>query len=723
MYIAIDLETTGLNWDRDDIIEIGAIVFDENGNIISEFQSFVKTTTEIPEIITQITGIKDTDLANAPKINDLKPQIEKLLENNIIIGHNIEFDLSFLKKAHIKIPQEKIDTLFLASALLPRERSHSLEALCKSLSLQNESSHNALEDAKSAMKLFLFLKEKFQNLNKDLLCELEKLSKKTKLLPDSFFENQSKNSDTKHLETPKKTIRTRKLRSPENSLNEINTDYLSLAKSLLQDKKRVLSLPGHLCEQLNTFTPIKILDGFDNYVDSQRLSAFINKNEFKEYEIKALFKILIWTYIFPEKSLRGIKLFNEEKKIIYKINRTEKTVSIKIKSEESIVLTHECLIQNPDISEKIDLVDLSYFKKSYERETNHYINLETLISPLENLKETNGEKEILDLINKSIILFGLIGIYFEKNKSDFDNQIKLPNSFIGKKDLKKIKDSVNNLILSSKNLVKIKSDKTIFELSKWKKNLQTLSLAFKDEPEKRYHCFLIQQKEGQIAISLQDKEMQKNLKTFFNEIKDLRIFELSLDLNDDATFAKMFYAIPEKLKYAKNEDVEKRKIQIMPSQTQEIESKIQSILNDSNTLIVVNSKIQLKRLTISLSKRIKDKLIISETLGSIGKINEQLNNNDIPVILLVSPSYIEKIENPEKFKSLIILSIPFSKPDKIYPDFEKQTLPSTALKLKKLIKMTKDATNIFIFDKRITNANYGTKLQKYLQKDFELIEE
>ncbi len=187
MYIAIDLETTGLNSERDEIIEIGAIVFDENGKISEEYQSFINTQTEIPEIVTQITGIQKKDLLNAPQIKDVSEKITNLLKDKILVGHNIEFDISFLKKTKINLPKERIDTLFLASTILPKERSHSLESLCKTLNLKNKSSHNALEDAKSSMKLFLILQEKFHTLEKSVIDEIKKLSTKSGILPESFF--------------------------------------------------------------------------------------------------------------------------------------------------------------------------------------------------------------------------------------------------------------------------------------------------------------------------------------------------------------------------------------------------------------------------------------------------------------------------------------------------------------------------------------------------------
>lgn len=96
-YVSIDLETTGLNPKRDRIIEIGAIRV-EQGQIAEEFSTFVDPGRKLEERITELTGIRDEDLADAPQLDEVFPQLLEFMGELPLLGHSILFDYSFLKK-------------------------------------------------------------------------------------------------------------------------------------------------------------------------------------------------------------------------------------------------------------------------------------------------------------------------------------------------------------------------------------------------------------------------------------------------------------------------------------------------------------------------------------------------------------------------------------------------------------------------------------------------
>ena len=99
-YVSIDLETTGLNPKRDRIIEIGAIRV-EQGQIAEEFSTFVDPGRKLEERITELTGIRDEDLADAPQLDEVFPQLLEFMGELPLLGHRILFDYSFLKKAAV----------------------------------------------------------------------------------------------------------------------------------------------------------------------------------------------------------------------------------------------------------------------------------------------------------------------------------------------------------------------------------------------------------------------------------------------------------------------------------------------------------------------------------------------------------------------------------------------------------------------------------------------
>ncbi len=168
-YVSIDLETTGLNPKRDRIIEIGAIRV-EQGQIVEEFSTFVDPGRKLEERITELTGIRDEDLTDAPQLDEVFPKLLEFMGELPLLGHSILFDYSFLKKAAVdrKISFERsaVDTLQIARKYLPELPHRNLEYLCRYYEIPHHA-HRALEDAKATDLLFrklteLFYEEEFE---------------------------------------------------------------------------------------------------------------------------------------------------------------------------------------------------------------------------------------------------------------------------------------------------------------------------------------------------------------------------------------------------------------------------------------------------------------------------------------------------------------------------------------------------------------------------------
>ena len=97
-YAVLDLETTGTGAD-DDMIQVGLVVLDEQFNVAHTFNSFVKPSGPIPAFITQLTGIDDSMVADAPEPDELLLQLIPLLDDAVLIAHNVAFDAGFLNRA------------------------------------------------------------------------------------------------------------------------------------------------------------------------------------------------------------------------------------------------------------------------------------------------------------------------------------------------------------------------------------------------------------------------------------------------------------------------------------------------------------------------------------------------------------------------------------------------------------------------------------------------
>ena len=108
-YIVLDLETTGLDADRDAIIEVGAVKFRDD-EVLDTFSTFVNPGRPIPLPITELTGIRDEDVASAPGLHDVLARLARFAGECPIVGHSVQFDLSFVRRHSRLIDNESLDT-------------------------------------------------------------------------------------------------------------------------------------------------------------------------------------------------------------------------------------------------------------------------------------------------------------------------------------------------------------------------------------------------------------------------------------------------------------------------------------------------------------------------------------------------------------------------------------------------------------------------------------
>ena len=158
-FCVVDVETTGLHSTQNRIIEIG-IVKIRNGKILERFNSFINPGTKIPPFITQITNITDEDVYEAPFFEDIAQSILDFFEDSILVGHNLQFDFSFIKHEFQRAGIEtfnpiKVCTLKLSRKLYPELKSKSLEKVAHHLHLRTEDLHRAVADAELTVKIYL----------------------------------------------------------------------------------------------------------------------------------------------------------------------------------------------------------------------------------------------------------------------------------------------------------------------------------------------------------------------------------------------------------------------------------------------------------------------------------------------------------------------------------------------------------------------------------------
>lgn len=168
-YTLVDIETTGLNPIEDEIIEISAYKV-RNNNIIDTYSSLIKPKNKlVSSFISNLTGITNMMLFNERDINIVLPEFLNFLGDDIILGHNVKFDISFLKDKSIKylnknIDNNYVDNLMLSRKLLP-SISHSLENLSHYFNLDTTGEHRALKDVDLTYKVYNELRKIYEKNN------------------------------------------------------------------------------------------------------------------------------------------------------------------------------------------------------------------------------------------------------------------------------------------------------------------------------------------------------------------------------------------------------------------------------------------------------------------------------------------------------------------------------------------------------------------------------
>lgn len=159
-FICFDIETTGLSAARDKITEIGAVKV-ENGVITDKFSTFVNPEMPIPQKITQLTGITDEMVKDAPSQSEAVSAFLEFAGDNVLVAHNAPFDTSFIAKACEDMGREynytSIDTVAISRAILTDIKNCKLDTVAKFLRLGEFNHHRATDDAEMLAKIFITL--------------------------------------------------------------------------------------------------------------------------------------------------------------------------------------------------------------------------------------------------------------------------------------------------------------------------------------------------------------------------------------------------------------------------------------------------------------------------------------------------------------------------------------------------------------------------------------
>lgn len=161
-YIAVDTETTGLNAGRDRIIEIGAVKV-KGRTVVDSYSCLVNPGRTLHPRIVSLTGISDDMLSGEEDISKVLPEFLRWFDGVPMVGHNLRFDIGFLKAEAASIDEcfpdvSTYDTMHLSRKLFPQERRHRLVDLIQRFDIADHEEHRALSDAQQTHECFEWMR-------------------------------------------------------------------------------------------------------------------------------------------------------------------------------------------------------------------------------------------------------------------------------------------------------------------------------------------------------------------------------------------------------------------------------------------------------------------------------------------------------------------------------------------------------------------------------------
>ena len=157
VFIAIDVETTGFSAIKDDIIKISAVKIC-NGDVIDTFSILVNLSKDIPKHIEELTGITNEMVSDAPDVKEAFRKFCQFAEDNILVAHNINFDIRFLKeaanKAGVNYCPTYIDTVMLCRYVYPEFQRYSFSSVCEELDIKIQHCDRNVDDAIACGMIF-----------------------------------------------------------------------------------------------------------------------------------------------------------------------------------------------------------------------------------------------------------------------------------------------------------------------------------------------------------------------------------------------------------------------------------------------------------------------------------------------------------------------------------------------------------------------------------------
>jgi|GEM_PF-2501678 len=427
MYVAIDIETTGLDLISDQIIEIGAVKFDEN-ELCEEFSMLINPNIPVPPEVVRITGITDDDLRSASQLYEIAESFKNFIGDMPIIVHNAEFDIAMLKKGIGNLNNPCYDTLILSQLFIPDMRSYSLESLAKNLGIEHNKTHRALSDAKATASLFQIILREIKNIDAESFEMIKSILNKTNwrakdlfvgLKPDTKKPTAHKEQKTQQQKI--ETVASRKICEALEKNKKTTFELSPLIKTEETAYEAALEFVSKSISTANFNTPLNVLIALRNpknptildkgqYLSDDRFKKFLEKSDFDDKETVFAIKIILGKTRAENGLKREFRLTGEEHSMWEKVccddfecghdpkNCFYSRALEAVKDKKIIITSHKTFFEDIKFTGKLILCDFDEIRES----ANMALSIVFYSSMLKNLIDNDV------LLIKTEVIFGLL---------------------------------------------------------------------------------------------------------------------------------------------------------------------------------------------------------------------------------------------------------------------------------------------------------------------------
>ena len=467
-FVAVDLETTGINADQDKIIEFAGVLV-ENGKVTKQLEFVINPEIEISTQVQAITGITNEEVQGKPTFAEIKNEIQDFIKDYLIVGHNIQFDINFLEKNGIKASDQSIDTYTLSSLFFPEEKSLALEVLSESFQIEHKYKHRALGDILATVELLKIIHSKIQELPETTLSKIQTFLQNSqsplkKIFSDvklkkpikeknqlSLFQQNKEENETIPLplvSTELNQTFSEIFEKQENAILEAPFQSQKILETVqfLKEKKLPSVLAFYSPKLINkTIKALEkanqsnfcVLKNPHNYLCKHKFNKFLEKDNFTEDEINLVIKLIIWLDQTTTGDRDEIALTYNEYPIWFQELSSGDACSgaehancfwhqEKHKCQEKdLILTYQNLLLENDLPEKENLIvcESRDLEKSLSGIGAQKIDLENFLNILEKLKNATElqtyHNQIQSIIENLQLLWGYLHRELTQNLEDF----------------------------------------------------------------------------------------------------------------------------------------------------------------------------------------------------------------------------------------------------------------------------------------------------------------